>query len=108
MPPRGRIDRLLIYYYYETMKFFCEATDIRGGQTHMDRMMLKRKRIKGWTILMNMDALGNVTEFSKEDLANFILDVLKDPEIDDRELHRFLNANFHGSVKEVTFEKISP
>ena len=76
MPPRGRIDRLLIYYYYETMKFFCEATDIRGGQTHMDRMMLKRKRIKGWTILMNMDALGNVTEFSKEDLANFILEVL--------------------------------
>lgn len=107
MPPRGRIDRLLIYYYYETMKFFCEATDIRGGQTHMDRMMIKRKRIKGWTIPMKMDGFGNVIEFSKENLADFILDVLKDPEIDDRELLRFLNANFHGSIKEVTFEKIS-
>lgn len=89
------------------MKFFCEATDIRGGQTHMDRMMIKRKRIKGWTIPMKMDGFGNVIEFSKENLADFILDVLKDPEIDDRELLRFLNANFHGSIKEVTFEKIS-
>jgi len=99
MPPRGRIDRLVIFYDYASKMFFCEATDIRGVDRYLER--------KVWIIPMNMDREGNVSNFSKGALADFILDCMKDSQIPFDYLSRFLNENFHGSIESVKFEKIS-
>lgn len=100
MPPKGKIDRLIIFYDPLHLRFFCEATDIRGAMYH------EGKRL--WVIPMKMNSLGDVIEFDHGCLGNFIIEVMNDLSIPAESVTRFLNENFHGAIHQVKFEKISP
>jgi hypothetical protein len=113
MPPKGRIDRLLIFYSYTQLDFFCEATDIRGEYARRYKIESLGQNERLWVIMMDRERDKERTiyediRWDKGGLGNFIWEAMNDPRIERHTLIKFMNANFHSYKESKLFEKISP
>lgn len=108
MPPRGRIDRLFIWYDLQKHQMFCESTDWRGESERKARLELKGLPFLRWTVRMKKDSNGFVENVDKKQLSDFILGAGREVVINQREFQKFLDATFHIPSDWQPFEKIFP